>query len=385
MSNTLTNLIPDIYAALDVVSRELVGFIPSVARNAKADRVALNQEVVAFQTPANSGGGTLTPAMSIPSAADQTIGNVPVTISKQEYRPFSWTGEEQYSMDTGPGFLSIQQDQIAQAIRSLVNEMETDVATAIYKGASRAYGTPGTTPFSSNFNEIAQLKKILDDNGAPASDRHLVIDTAAGANLRNNAQLTKVNEAGSSDPVRRGVLLDVHGFQIRESAQVQTHTKGTGSGYLVDLTAGYSAASATVHVDTGTGTILAGDLLVNGTTGTDTNKYVVGTGFAGDGDGDIVLAKPGLQAAWANNDPLTIQNSYTANVAFRRSAAVFVERLPMLPKEGDLGEHMIVTDPMTGLSFDFAWYPGTYMGVYWVTASWGVKVIKPEHIAILAG
>ena len=43
--NTLTNLIPTLYAAADVVSREMVGFIPNVQRDSRIDRVALNQTV----------------------------------------------------------------------------------------------------------------------------------------------------------------------------------------------------------------------------------------------------------------------------------------------------------------------------------------------------
>ena len=82
MANTLTSLIPDVYAALDVVSRELVGVIPSVARNASADRVAKGQTLRAFQTPANTAGADIAAAMAIPAAADQTI--------VFRYRPSTW-------------------------------------------------------------------------------------------------------------------------------------------------------------------------------------------------------------------------------------------------------------------------------------------------------
>lgn len=382
MANTLTNLIPDAYAALDVVSRELVGFIPSVARDPVADRVAVGQTLRVSQTPANAGGRDATPAMAFPAASDQTIGNKTLTITKSRAFPFSWTGEEQKGVNAGPGFLTIKQDQIAQAFRAAINEMETDLAVIAKNNASRAYGTAGTTPFASDLSDPANIKKILDDNGTPDSDRTLVINTTAGAKLRSLASVNKVNEMGNADTLRAGTLLSLHNFAIRESAKVQSHTKGTGASY--QLNGAHAVGATTLAVDTGTGTIVAGDVLTiaNGTPA-DTNKYVVVTALSG---GNVVIAAPGLLCAHADNDAVTVGNNYSANVGFRRNAILLATRLVAMPVEGDIAiDSEVITDPFSGISFEIAQYGGYLMNVYEVRVAWGVAAIKPEHIATLLG
>lgn len=375
MANPLSNLIPDVYAALDVVSRELVGAIPGVTRDPGADRVASNQTLRVAQTPTNT-TASYTPAMSVPSAIDQTIANAALTLTKNKYAGFSWTGEETYSVDQGPGFLNIRQGQIAQAFRALVNEMENDVCDALAAGASRAYGTAGTTPFASTLGDSAQVRKILDDNGAPASARSLVIDTSAGAALRTLGQLTKANEAGTGMTLRDGELLNLHGFSVRESAQINTQTAGSGASYL--LNGALAVGATTVTVDTGSGTILAGDIVTIGS-----NKYVVATALSG---GSFTINAPGIVAAAADNLAITVNATSARNIAFSSDAIVLATRLPMFPSEGDLAiDNEIITDPRTGISFDLRVYPGDGMVLYRIHALWGWKVLKPAHTALLLG
>jgi len=377
MANTLTNLIPNVYAALDVVSRELVGALPGVSRDAKADRLASNQTLRIAQTPTNT-TSSYTPSMAVPSAVDQTIANATLTLSKNKYAAFSWTGEEEYSMDQGPGFLTIQQGQIAQAFRVLVNEMENDVCDALAQGASRAYGTAGTTPFASTLADSAQVRKILDDNGAPTSSRSLVINTSAGAALRTLGQLTKANEAGNTMTLRDGELLNMHGFSIRESAQINDATAGTGSGYLINNGAGYAVGSTSLTLDTGTGTILAGDIITIGNF-----KYVVATALAAN---VVVIQSPGLVAAVADNAAVTVNATSSRNIAFSSDALVLATRLPIFPSQGDLAtDNEIITDPRTGISFDLRVYPGDGMVLYRLHALWGWVAPKPAHAAIMLG
>lgn len=388
MANTLTNLIPDLYAALDVVSRELVGFIPSVARSATADPVAKNQTLRISISPANAAGADITPAMSLPAAADQTIGNAALTITKVRKFPFSWSGEEQHAVNSGPGFLTIQQGQIAQAIRAAVNEMETDVAAAAYKAASRAYGTAATTPFATagDYADAAQTRKILDDNGAPLSDRTLVINTSAGANLRGKQ--AQAYMAGDTSLQRQGILLDVNGFAIRESAQVPTVTAGTMANATTTASTLTVGQTVLPLATAGTGVVAAGDII---TIVNDPNKYVVtAVSFAGanPASGDsITIGAPGIRVAQSSaTRAITVIATAARNVAFSRNAILLATRLPMVPPAGDQArDRMTITDPVSGIALGLAYYPGYMMGEYELQLAWGVSVIKPEHVAVLLG
>jgi hypothetical protein len=382
MPNTLTNLIPTIYNALDVVSRELVGFIPSVASDMTYERAAVGQTVRSPVAPVPS-ATDITPAVTPPNDGDQTIGSVSMTISKARRVPIRWNGEEKLGLDNnGAAYNIILRDQFSQAMRVLVNEVELDLAN-LHILASRAHGAAGTPLFGSNLSDMAGARKILMDNGAPMTDLSAVIDTTAGAALRSLAQLNRVNEAGDESLLRRGVLLDLMGFAVRESAQVRTFTKGTGASSTTN-NAGYAVGATVITLaSAGTGTILAGDVI---SFANHSDKYLV---VSGDADvsngGTITIAAPGLRVALpTSTQAITLQNNSTRSMAFSRNAIALATRAPALPPQGDSAvDRTIVTDPTSGLSFEVAVYPQYRQIQMEVSLAWGVAMIKPEHCALL--
>lgn len=384
--NTLTGLIPTMYEAFDIVSRELTGFLPAVTRNSTADRVALNQTITIPIVPAIA-GGDVTPGPTPPNDGDQAFGNTTMTIDKSRYWPIRWTGEEQKAVRSSGMFPSIAAQQFAQAIRAAVNEMEADLAS-LYIESSRAYGTPGTAPFgvAGDLSDFAQSLRILDDNGAPGGDRQMVLGSAATANLRGKQSvLFKVNESGTSDLLRRGIIGQVESFDLHNSAAVKTVTKGTGAGYTSNA-AGYAVGATSITLITGTGTILAGDSI---TFAGDSNKYIVKTGIAA--PGTIVLQEPGLRVAIpAAATAVTVENTATRNMAFSRSAIMFSTRAPALPVINGVPRDMaddriFITDPNTGLVFEVSMYLQYRQVKYELAAAWGKKVVTPRHVMVLQG
>lgn len=379
MANVLTDLAADIYKAADIVGRELVGVIPSATINSDAtDRAAQGDTIRSFVTRSAT-VNTVTPSMTIPEGDDQTVDSKTMSLSNTASVQIPWTGEDMKHVNNGAGFETIYGDQIKQAMRAITNQIEAAVATDVANNASRAFGTAGTTPFVNSFAEVAEIRQILVDNGMPSNDgmASIVMNSVAGTNLRQLAQLQSVNQAGSSDLLRQGTLLDLQGLMIKESAGIAAHTKGTGASYITDGT--YAVGATAITVDGGTGTIVAGDVV---TFAGDTNKYVV----TGESGGVVTLAAPGLRASLDDGVAMTIGDSHTANIAFHK-AAVEVGMRPMAqPNGGDAAvDRLTVQDPVSGLVFEVAAYKGYNKAMFDVSCLYGYKVWKPEFAAILLG
>ncbi|HKX78732.1 MAG TPA: P22 phage major capsid protein family protein [Novosphingobium sp.] len=384
MANTITNLIPDLYNALDVVSRELVGIIPAVSADMTFERAAVGQTVRSPVAPAAT-AGDITPGVTPPDDGDQTIGNVSMTITKARRVPVRWNGEQSLGLDNnGPTRSAIMVNQFAQAMRTLTNEVEADLA-ALHVYASRAMGTAGTTPFGTagDFTDATNTLKVLKDNGSPQSDLHLIIDTSAGAKLLGLQ--SRYDIAGDTVMQNQGIIVKKAGWDIRESAAIATSTAGTAASATTN-NAGYAVGATTITLaSAGTGTLVAGDVV---TFAGDTNKYVITSGDADvSNGGTITIAAPGLRVAMsAATKAITVVAAAARNMAFARNAIALATRAPALPTEGDLAvDREVITDPRSGLSFEVSKYMQYRQVQYEIALAWGVKVVKPEHFALLLG
>lgn len=389
-ANTLTGLVPTIYDALDVVSRELVGMIPAVNKDGQAVRAAVGQVVRSPVTPALVAENT-TPSNVSPNTAGIANTNADITITKSRTVPFNFNGNEEEGLSRGvgaPAGPTMERDLIAQAVRTLVNEAESDLCTAALLG-SRAYGTAGTTPFATaaDLQDVSNVLKILKDNGSPQVDLSLIINTTAGAQLiGKQSNLFRVNEAGNDALLRQGSIGKLLSLSVGESGGISTFTKGTMTGALINAGAGWTVGLTTLPYDTGTPGATgfkAGDVIT--VAGDTVNKYIVTVGNTS-ASGTIQIASPGIRVALADNAAITVGNSYTPNFAFHKGAIQLAARLPERPRRGDQAiDVMTIVDPVSGLPLEFSVYPQYRQVRYEVALAWGTSVIAGRHLSTLLG
>ena len=352
--------------------------IGATVMDARASSVQKGQAVKVPVTPVAT-NEDVTASSSAPVGEGETISTIDITIDKiRRGTPILWTGEDELGV-SGTGTLNaIQVDQFAQRLRSLRNEMEADCCREAYGGAvgkGNILGTAGTNPFASNLDNLTLGLKTLEDAGAPTSELQAVLSTASGMKIRNLAQLQKINEAGETSLLRRGVLGDLFGFALRESAGMK-HTSGAATGYYTN-SASLAIGDTEIPIDTGSGAFNVGDLIKFAD---DTNYYMVKAYETGK-----ITIYGGLKTAVGDNKAITTSD-YTPNSLFARGSIVLANRVPYVPARGDIAiDRQVITDPVTGIPYELAVWGGAYQNSVTIATAWGVKNIKPENTVALLG
>ena len=379
MANTLTELQPILFSAAQTVSAEPFGAVDAINMTFDDRGVALG-DVVKVPVAPTRAAADFTPSNVSTTGTDATAADVEVQITKSRKVAWHLTGEQQRSLDNGAASAEWIRQLLAQGMRTLRNEAEADAVTAIYTGASYAVGTAGTNPFASALTPLADVRKLLRDNGAPQADLQFVMDTTSEANLLKLGVVLDASVAGSDEERRSGVLRRQYGFELRTSGQIDQHVKGAGVGY--DANGGEPIGERVIALDGGTVNttgIKAGDVV---TFAGDTTKYVVNTGLTAVA-GNITIGKPGLKATLADTVEMTIGDSYTPNMAFDRNAVVGIMRPPLMPANPTM-QQVLISDGMgmTYLLVDIAQYGQRTWELH---LAWGFKAVQPEHVAILLG
>lgn len=400
---TLTNLAEDIYVAADTVGREAVGLIPSVTMNAQSTQASIGDTIkaaVTAEAPAfvNIENGF----MSVPEGSDQTVTADTFQLTNAKAVQIPMGAEKELQLRNNGQYDTVYGDMIQQAMRKLTNQMEADLGTELKKNAAYASGVAGTTPFAvgsgeSGVEELAIARKVLLDSGCPMSDGELslVVNSSAGVNFRNNLNLLNANTSGTTDMRTQGILIDLLGAKVRESAGISLHTAGTAAGTgLIDGIDAIGATSIVINdLDDGV-TILAGDVMstATGLAGGATEDILpvvsadLTAGSAGSGANALTaVLNAGLKRATANDEAPTFAN-YTPSFLFHRNAIELAMRAPATPAGGDAADDaIIVQDPHSGLVFEIRIYKGYRKSMIEVAAVWGVKAWKSDFIHTIMG
>lgn len=381
MANTLTALAPIAYSAAKKVSAEPFGIIDSISATFDDKGVAIGDTIKVPVAPVRA-SSDYTPAMTVTAGTDATAASTSVTISANKMVSWNITGEEERSLQNASADNDWFEQLMMQGMRKLRNDAESAAWSAAIAGASRAFGTAGTTPFASDLSALTNARKILQDNGAPLVDLQFVGDTNAGLNLRNLGVLQNAYQAGTDQERRSGRFLPQIGFNIKESAAVTTKTAGSAASATTN-NAGYAVGDTVITLAAaGTGTILAGDVI---TFAGDTNKYVV---VSGDADvsngGTITLAAPGLRVAMsAATKAITMVATWTGNIAMERSAIVGIMRPPLIPANPTISQ-LLVSDEF-GMTYLLVDAVGDGMRTMRLHLAYGFKTVNPEFSALVLG
>ncbi len=296
---------------------------------------------------------------------DIAESSVPLVIEKHFDTTVSLTSRERT--------LSLDQFSarvLQPAMLSIAEAVDGYIASKYFE-VYNTVGTAGTPPAS--LANVADIDKVMNDGKVPQQNRRIVVNPKAKAALYGIANFADADKRGEVGAVRDASFGSrFMGFDWYMNQNVKAHTKGTGAGYLVNNGAGLAIGATTATVDTGTGTILKGDIV---TFAGHTQTYTVTSALAANN----FSFSPGLKATVADNAAITLPTAtHDANLAFHPNAIALAVVPLEIPEGAKKAE--VVSFRGLGLRYVSSYDISLKKDIISLDVLVGAKVIDPRLI-----
>ena len=343
MSNSLTNVVPQIMAQGLMVLRENA-ITPRLVNRSLEDKVAEFGDTIDVPIVGN--------ATAVTAVGQAIFTNVDITTSKVQvaltfWRRADFTLSDKEIEEAISGLLPMR---ASATIKALGNAVDSFIL-GLYKGIYSFGGVAGTTPFSSTVTAYRDARTKMNKTLAPLNDRFVILDPDAEGNALGLPLFAQADQRGDQGGVIEGMIGRKIGADWHMNQNIPTHSAGTltaNTSMVVNGDHATGVSAITLRGTAPSGTLVAGDLFTLGGTA---QQYVVVTVATATGTVVTVSIQPSLAVSHASGVVATYVGTHVVNLLLQRDAIAWASRPMQRSKFEGLGSLFeTVVDPVSALA-----------------------------------
>lgn len=238
---TVRNFVPEIWSSrlLVAVRKNLIYAGPTVVNRDYEGDISEAGDTVRITSVSRPAVGNYVPGTTVITPEKLTTGQRTLVVDQSKYWAFSIDDVDARQAKGGlvPQAMSEAAYALADTVDQYVAGLYTQIQTANFLNVQGSPIDTYTTPTDAYDKVLVPLRTRLTKASVPTAGRYAIVSAEFYASLLLDSRFIKVNESGTSDGLRNGMVGRAAGFDVYES---NACVNVTGTSYIVQ--AGTNAA-----------------------------------------------------------------------------------------------------------------------------------------------
>lgn len=238
---TVRNFVPEIWSSrlLVAVRKQLIYAGPTVVNRDYEGDISEAGDTVRITSVSRPSVGTYVPGTTVITPEKLTTGQRTLVVDQSKFWAFSIDDVDKRQAKGGlvPQAMSEAAYALADTVDQYVAGLYTQIQTANFLNVQGSPIDTYTTPTDAYDKVLVPLRTKLTRASVPTAGRYAIVSPEFYASLLLDSRFIKVNESGTSDGLRNGLVGRAATFDIYESNNIPNPTGDTQV-----VTAGTNAA-----------------------------------------------------------------------------------------------------------------------------------------------